>query len=139
MDPEKEQFCQRDGCFPCQTSVGPTWGKCWSEGVTYQITCLVCLREGRRAFYVGETGYSGYFRGKFHQDGLRTRDAENPLYKHCLECHPSGSLHWRDFRMTIIGQSPCPILRQSHEGKLIEGLVDQKAGGGRYNNVEFKK
>ena len=129
MDPEKEPFCRRDGCFLCKTSDGPTWGKCWREGVTYQITCLVCLREGRQAVYLGETGYSSYFRGRFHQDGLRNKIADNPLYKHCLECHPAGRMDWRDFKMSVVGQFPRPILRQSHERQLIERAVDQRAGG----------
>ena len=129
MNPNPPKFCRRDGCFLCETNAKPTYGNCWLEGVTYQIDCMLCLKDGRKAFYLGETGYSCYFRGCFHQDGLRNQNPENPLHKHNLECHPGGRLSWRDFIMTLRGCFNRPLLRQSQEGQLIGQAVHHKAGG----------
>ena len=98
MNLNKQEFCNRDGCFLCATSHEPTYRKCWVESITYQIDCQRCLKDGISAVYVGETGYSCYFRGKFDQDGLRNKHTDNPLYKHNLDCHPDVTLSWRDLK-----------------------------------------
>ena len=40
-----------------------------------------------RDLYDGESGFNCYTRGAQHQDGLRLKEEDNPLWKHCLVEH----------------------------------------------------
>ena len=60
---------------------------------------------------------------------MESKDIENPMFKHSVECHPDLQMTFRDFQMTVLGHFPCPILGQSMEGTFIARAVDHRAGG----------
>ena len=98
--------CQRPKCFPCfsnQNSTEKTSGHpdCWTKSCTYSITCLPCKREGRSTQYWGESGHSGFSRGKSHWEGLRLRSKKNILNQHAEKDHGGVNhpLSHKDFSM----------------------------------------
>ena len=58
-------------------------------GSGYRISCGSCLRAGKKAEYEGETGANGFTRGNEQLSGLRSKDPENALWKHCMLEHES--------------------------------------------------
>ena len=88
--PEGPAWCSRPDCFVCLSSEKPTNGACWREGTSYRIECLICQKDGLRSVYFGESGYSGYYRGRFHIQGLKDRKQDSVLYEHELALHPAG-------------------------------------------------
>ena len=79
-EPLQRNGCGRAKCFPCSTG----GGKCEKNGVCYKIRCETCLRAGRSAQYDGEAGKNAFTRGYEHQDAIRIKNEESPLWKHCL-------------------------------------------------------
>ena len=87
-EPLKEKGCKRDDCFPCTTG----GGNCERNGAGYKISCSTCLRAGRKSEYEGETGANGFTRGSEQAAGLRSKDPENALWKHCTKVKKQNSL-----------------------------------------------
>ena len=89
----------------------------------------MCQKVGQEAVYFSETGYSAYYWGRFHLEGLANQDPENFLYKYQLQFHPSGRLTRADFHMTVMGTFDKPVFRQSHEGvSIVWALEDIQRG-----------
>ena len=97
----------------------------------YTIRCKVCLGKGVEAKYFGETGFSAYFRMKFHTDTLRRKTKESVLYKHQLEHHPGMTLTQDDFLFRVTGRFGRAITRQCQEGIFINHALDAVKQGDR--------
>ena len=113
-EPLKNKGCEREDCFPCKTT-GP--GKCEKNGCGYRIRCETCSREGRLSLYDGETGSNCYTRGAQHQDGLRLKDENNPLWKHCLVEHNGQPAEFSMKQTNVFGSC---LVRQVNEAVRIE-------------------
>ena len=113
-EPLKNKGCEREDCFPCKTT-GP--GKCEKNGCGYRIRCETCNREGRLSLYDGETGSNCYTRGAQHQDGLRLKDENNPLWKHCLVEHNGQPAEFSMKQTNVFGSC---LVRQVNEAVRIE-------------------
>ena len=105
----------------------------------YKIECKLCLRNGRRSQYFGESGYNGYWRGKFHIEGLEKRKEDNVLYEHNLKFHPEGTMTAKDFSMTVTGIYPRPLMRQCQEGLAIGAALDRRDRGDQVEGMNSKK
>ena len=138
-DPFTEDYCVRPDCFVCRTAPKPTKGSCWRLGTVYRIDCIECLKRGISGVYHGESGFSPYYRGRFHLDGLRRGAKDNVLYSHNLEHHPEKRMQMSDFRMTVVDQYSRPILRQSHEGLSIAHSIRERDEGARVVLLNSKK
>ena len=127
---------QRPKCLPClsnQNSVKKTIGNpdCWTRSCTYSITRLPCKSEGQSTQYWGKSGQSGFSRGKYHWEGLKSRSKNNILNVHAEKDHGGmkHSLSHKDFSMEIMKCHGSNLSRQIHEGLLISsqlGLHDQE-------------
>ena len=138
VEPHKEDYCSRHDCFVCKSADKPTFGNCWREGVSYSISCRRCLKKGIQATYFGESGYSGYFRSKFHIDALKKKSKKSVLYKHNIEQHPDLHLTEDDFKMVILGGSGRPVVRQCQEGILIQRALEAAEQGQRLQLLNSK-
>ena len=127
-----------DCCFVCQSSSKPTKVACWRPGAVYRITCRRCLKEGVEGVYWGESGFSAYFCGKQHLEGLATRFQDNVLYRHCLEEHGGAVLTREDFEMTVVSNHRRAITRQSEKGVRISDTVRRKEMGERIILINSK-
>ena len=112
-EPLKTEGCKRDDCFPCTTG----GGNCERNGSGYRISCGSCLRAGKKAEYEGETGANGFTRGNEQLSGLRSKDPENALWKHCMLEHESEQV---DFSMKVLGSFQSAMARQVNEGVRIQ-------------------
>ena len=113
-EPLKNRGCGRADCFPCSSSRP---GKCEKNGCGYRIRCETCMRAGRLSLYDGESGSNCYTRGKQHQDGLRLKDEENPLWKHCLVEHEGNQADFSMKQTNVFGSC---LVRQVNEAVRIE-------------------
>merc|ERR1711954_216349 len=118
-DPWQNVGCERINCFPCMTQKG----KCWALSVTYQIDCQNCKRQGKTVRYYGETGRTGFDRGQDHVKAIRQGDSKNACGKHQVEMHQGEP--W-NFSMKIVKRHKYPLLRQTHEGRLVEDFNGDK-------------
>ena len=100
--------CGREHCMPCKTEPG----KCMRQGCIYLMTCMMCEKEGRHSYYIGESARTPYDRGHEHLSAIRRLQKESPLVEHFTEDH-SGQTP--DFEMKIIGTPTSNILRQTGE------------------------
>ena len=112
-EPLKTEGCKRDDCFPCTTG----GGNCERNGSGYRISCGSCLRAGEKAEYEGETGANGFTRGNEQLSGLRSKDPENALWKHCMLEHESEQV---DFSMKVLGSFQSAMARQVNDGVRIQ-------------------
>ena len=76
VDTKPEKKCLRKDCYICSSSDRGSGGKCWWQGVNYEISCKRCEGEGKRTVYVGESK-GGYRRALQHEAGLRLRQQNN--------------------------------------------------------------
>ena len=113
-EPLKNKGCGRNDCFPCKSS-GP--GKCEKNGCGYRIRCETCRQAGRLSLYDGESGSNCYTRGKQQEDGLRLKDEENPLWKHCLVEHEGRTAEFSMKQTNVFGSC---LVRQVNEAVRIE-------------------
>ena len=123
----------------CFSAKKLTKGLCWREGVAYQIDCLVCLARGVQGLYYGESGFSGYQRGKAHLEGLASRDEDNVMVAHNEICHPDMMLTRKDFRMSVMECFRRPILRQAFEGLSISRSISERERGRNIVLMNSKK
>ena len=72
---------------------------------------------GRCTEYKGETGNNGYTRGKEQTDGLRLKNEENALWKHCMVEHESQHVN---FSMKVLESFQSSMARQVNEGVRIK-------------------
>ena len=82
------------------------------QGALYLMTCQKCQREGRQAYYVGETARTPYDRGVEHFTAMKKGNTESPMVEHEEEYH--GGLQ-PDFTMEVIGNPASNIQRQLGE------------------------
>ena len=104
----------------------------------YKITCLVCAREGKGAFYWGESGHSPHWRGSFHLKGLENKSNKSVLYNHQEEHHPGLRMQKKDFRMTVESTFTRPILRQSCEGISLSNTIKARDLGAPFTVMNSK-
>ena len=79
--PWAEVPCKRPDCLICRStwsqpeSVPPAYrsklGKCYMKSCCYQIVCVQCLMEGRKAVYIGETSRTAWERIREHLGTLK--------------------------------------------------------------------
>ena len=124
--------CQRNKCFPCSSTLPSTKtsgnSKCWTRSCTYSITCLPCQAKGQVTQYIGESGHSGYSRGKSHWEGLSQRSKSNILHQHAVKDH-GGAQHiltHKDFLMKVREGHKSNLNRQIHEGLLISSKLEMR-------------
>ena len=112
QDPWKE-LCNRSNYLTCSEKPG----QCMKKGLVYQFTCLICLAEGKKKEYFGET-YRSIFDGRAeHSAALKNKNRESLLYeKHEDEHGENLNLM---FKMEIVGFYRLPLQRQTLEGLLI--------------------
>ena len=79
--------------------------------------------------YHGESGHSSYYGGRYHLEGLASKNPGNVLYCHNLEFHPDSTMSMRDFVMTNEANFDRPILRQSREGVAIANSMRDRDRG----------
>ena len=101
--------------LPTSTGNGP--GKCEKNGAGYRIRCETCWQAGRLSLYDGESGSNCYTRGKQQEDGLRLREEENPLWKHCLVEHEGRTAEFSMKQTNVFGSC---LVRQVNEAVRIE-------------------
>ena len=99
--------------------------------MNYEIHCKLCLKEGKRTLYIGESGFSSHYRGNFHREGLENRNPDNVLYRHNLDSHPSRTITHKEFIMTAQGHQKLPVLRQSREGVSLSREIEAREAGVR--------
>ena len=126
-DPLSTTDCGSEACFVHST--GGT-GDCRKHGVLYRHVCQApeCGQGGKVVGRWGESGHTGYYRGKQHIAALKLArekehraDLENGLVAHYLECH-RGDEH--KFRMDVVQQFSRPMQRQIAEAVEIHRSKD---------------
>ena len=88
-------------------------GQCLTQNILYQVECLHCQEEGKKAKYIGESGRTAYDRGQNHLQALEAKDDSNPLVAHWLENHQGQD--WK-FNMSVLKVFDTPLQRQANEG-----------------------
>ena len=92
------------------------------KGVVYRLSCKICLEADRQSVYLGETYRTSYDRCLEHQNLIRNKSVESPLYEHSQTDHPDRE---PSFKMEIVGVYRRPLQRQTKEGQVI---ADYKGG-----------
>ena len=108
---------------------------CRRNGVTYRISCLLCLRGGRPsdvtkylecACYYGESGKNMHCRSKEHVSKFNSKSekirSESPFYKHLLNTHggKDGEKEFSEyFEVQILKAYQKPFTRLVEEGTYI--------------------
>ena len=102
-----------------------TVGKCHLRGVCYQLTCVRCLKEGRRTQYLGETSRSAWERVSEHLDSLK-KTFLDPTLKEKEEAGPLLIHQWTyhkglmpEYWAKVISKHQTAFSRQIREGILI--------------------
>ena len=128
-DPWPQRSCGREQCFPCKsTRPEGTSPACWRSSIAYKINCIECEDNNIIANYIGESGKSGYSRGRQHWDGIERRDPSNVLQEHAALCH-GGSHHYLkpdNFNMKVLGSYQSSLGCQIWEGVLISNEVEER-------------
>ena len=113
-EPLRKAGCGRLECLVCRS--GDKQGDCQKNSVTYKITCETCRLAGKQTSYEGETGRNAFARGLEHQQGLRQRSENSPLWKHVVLEHSSKEAEWS---MEVIKCHPSSLGRPVHEAVRI--------------------
>ena len=127
-DPFNGNQCKDAKCLVNSNS--DTKINCRRNGVCYSITCLVCLRAGRKGelatCYFGESGKNMHCRCKEHVSKFNSKSAhiqaESAFVKHLLSKHggKEGDKSFEDyFKVEIIKAYRKPFTRCVEEGTLI--------------------
>ena len=111
--PWKTKHCGRQNCQPCQTKEG----SCRQKNVTYKLTCQLCLADGKKSVYIGESHRSWWDRAANHERALRTLDEEYATVTHHLEFHPNKS---PSFSFKLDKSHKSSLQRQIYEAILIQ-------------------
>ena len=124
-DPWGGVHCGRPNCVPCSDpmkddKMAAPRGACTSESCLYSLECILCeIQEPKvTTHYYGESGRSGFTRGKEHHDKIATGDMEHPIIKHMIEHHAKEDAPV--YRMRIMRKFIKPMQRQVAEGVAIE-------------------
>ena len=75
-----------------------------------------CKEAGKNVQYLGETGRTGYDRGREHLLMMEKKNRESPMVEHGEDCHQGESLL---FEMEVLEIHPTPLQRQTREQFLI--------------------
>ena len=70
------------------------------------------------SLYHGESGYSGYVRGKDHKRDMQTNKQTNAMVRHNILYHLSQHV---DYQMSVVSTHREPLGRQLREGVEIVG------------------
>ena len=73
----------------------------------------MCLKDGSKAIYKGESGRNAYTRGLEHQADLKNKDEESPLWKHCSLQHAGEIV---EFTMKALRGFNSSLERHVNEG-----------------------
>ena len=87
------------------------------------------MLEGRKAVYYGESGYSIFYRLKFHLEAFRKKTKDSIMFKHAREFHPGKTISEEDFVPEVLGQYSRPIVRQSQEGVSLSRALEARRQG----------
>ena len=109
--------CGREGCM---VHAHGGKGKCDREGVVYMGTCITCEERvpRRKVVYIGETGRSGYARGKEHLQAIKHPEShqnQNAFAKHVVQVHKDEEEEVK-VKLDIIKSFKKPLERQVREG-----------------------
>ena len=129
--------CNDPICMICSTGGS---GNCRKPGCTYKVQCMRCKEHGPDAvpvdegggnrpgqgkvgkpctsLYHGESGYSGYIRGKDHKRDMQTNKQTNAMVRHNILYHLSQQV---DYQMSVVSTHREPLGRQLREGVEIVG------------------
>ena len=124
INPWPQKNCPRPACVICRQG-----GKsdCWKPGVTYQITCKVCQKDGKLSQYCGESARSIYTRGLEHEESLLTHKKGQPLPDHRKTFHSSRNPTMDDFEVKVMGKFFSNLPRLVAEGHMIDAVIDKRA------------
>ena len=95
--------------------------------------------RGIKTIYNGKSGFSGYWRGPAHLEGLTKKDLDNVLFTHNLKAHPTIDMGRKDFVMTVEETFARPVLRQVYEGCVITRSLYLRAIGANIELLNSKK
>ena len=108
--------CGNGECFVCDSQGR---GNCKKENITYEI---VCMREGCKHKYIGESSRNAKTRGHEHLTALNNRDEDSVILRHLNEVHNGDVTNNinKDFKMNVTGQYRSALERQIAESVKIE-------------------
>ena len=112
-------------------------GDCNREGIVYKGKCLTCSEGGKEVIYIGESGRSGYIRGRQHLEAIRNhsndRHMNNAFAKHIRESHVNQDAK---FKMNIVQSYKKPLERQTREGVEIARCSADKMLNSRLDHYQ---
>ena len=116
---KEQNDCERQDCV-IHANGGK--GQCNREGIVYRGQCVTCKEAGKQSIYIGESGRSGYVRGKQHKAAMNNpnRHQNNAFGKHIMEVHEGGTDV--QFKVDVIRSYKKPLERQVREGVEIYNI-----------------
>ena len=87
-NPWSGQNCPRSDCLPCASDKDKGYS-CSRRSATYKTSCKLCLAQGRKVDYIGETSNSLHERAAQHLKA-KSKDKEGHMFNHIQEAHPGG-------------------------------------------------
>ena len=115
-DPWKNEACGREKCLPCRNDDEKKKGDCQKESITYRMKCEGCKESGKEAHYIGESSRTMFKRGGEHEEALKNKEEESPLWTHCLQYHNGVP---QKFSMELIKSHQTSFDRQVTEAVFI--------------------
>ena len=114
-NPWKNQWCQREGCLPCQTKPGT----CRSKNLVYRLKCLECKKNGVNTHYIGESSRTFWDRSREHDQALKSKNTKYAVVKHWQMDHGDQDDPPK-FSYNLVGTYRTAIERQIMEAIAIE-------------------
>ena len=118
--PESNQSgCSVPNCY-LDLAQGQGGGHHHRAGCVYKGTCNHCEAEGKKAEYVGESGFSGYTRCLSHLSAIRqNKPRRSALADHISQYHPETVGQEGCCSVKVVGTFKKPLDRQIAEAVLI--------------------
>ena len=114
-NPWKALNCPRLDCLPCKQDDKKF--SCTRRNCTYITQCKLCLSEGKKVVYIGETSNSIFERALQHIKST-SEDKEGHMAHHINEKHP-GALPMETFSIAQITPHTSAYARQLEEAQII--------------------
>ena len=95
--------------------------------------------RGIKTIYNGKSGFSGYWRGPAHPEGLTKKDLDNVLFTHNMKAHPTKDMGQKDFVMTVEETFALPVHRRVYEGYIITRSLNLRVIGANIEQLNNKK
>ena len=109
--------CGRPDCLICSGGEENP-GDCQRRNIVYRTSCIECRRNGKKRYYFGESGRSGFERGKEHRTDFLSMNTDSHMLKHAVVEH--GGDTDLQFSMKVLKGHMTAFSRQIHEAVVIE-------------------